>query len=208
MMMEMMQKGGPLMYLILACSLLGLAVFIERIIHFQRAQIDTDKFLTGLRNVLKKKNMIEAVTICSDTPGPVASVLKSGILKYGKSREAIKEAIEDAATHEIPRLEKNLIILATIAHITPLLGLLGTVLGMIKAFMVIQMKAGLVNPSDLAQGIWEALITTAFGLSVAIPSYMAYNYLVSRVRTFITDMERASSEIVNLLDELEENYEI
>ena len=208
MILTLMQKGGPLMYLIFACAVLGLGVFIERLIQYQRAQIDTDKFLSGLRNVLKKRNIIEAVTICSDTPGPVASVLKSGILKYGKSRESIKEAIDDAATHEIPRLEKNLIILATIAHITPLLGLLGTVLGMIKAFMVIQMKAGLVNPSDLAQGIWEALITTAFGLSVAIPTYIAYNYLISRVRTFIADMERAASEIVNILDELEESYEI
>ena len=196
------------MYLILTGSVLAITVFLERMIHYHRAQIDTDKFLSGLRNVLKKRNIVEAVTICSETPGPVASILKSGILKHGKSREIIKEAIEDASTHEIPRLEKNLIILATIAHITPLLGLLGTVLGMIKAFMVIQQKAGLVNPADLAQGIWEALITTAFGLSIAIPAYMAYNYLVSRVRTFITDMERASSEIVNILDEQEENYEI
>lgn len=205
---DLFQKGGPVMYLILLGSIFAITVFIDRVIHYHRAQIDVDKFLAGLRNVLKKRNIVEAVTICSETPGPVSSVLKSGILKHGKNREIIKEAIEDASTHEIPRLEKNLVILATIAHITPLLGLLGTVLGMIKAFMVIQKKAGLVNPADLAQGIWEALITTAFGLAIAIPAYMAYNYLVSRVRTFISDMERSSSEIVNILDEQEDNYEI
>ncbi|MCK5591119.1 MAG: MotA/TolQ/ExbB proton channel family protein [Candidatus Aureabacteria bacterium] len=208
MLFNILEKGGPMMYLILGCSIFAITVFFERLAHYHRSQIDTDKFLSGLRNILKKRNMVEAVTICSETPGPVAAVLKSGILKHGKNREIIKEAIEDSATHEIPRMEKNLVILATIAHITPLLGLLGTVLGMIKAFMVIHQKAGLVNPADLAQGIWEALITTAFGLSIAIPTYMAYNYLVSRVSTFTSDMERASSEIVNILDEQEDEYEI
>ncbi len=208
MIFELFEKGGPLTFVILACAVLAVTVFIERTIHYHRANIDTDKFVAGLRNVLKKRNIVEAVTICSETPGPVASILKSGILKHGKDREIMKEAMEDASTHEIPRMEKNLIILATIAHITPLLGLLGTVLGMIKAFMIIQQKAGLVNPADLAQGIWEALITTAFGLSVAIPTYMAYNYLVSRVKTNISDMEKAASEIVNLMDEQEEEYEI
>jgi len=208
MIFDLFQKGGPVMYLILGCSVLGLTVFLERLIHYHKAQIDTDKFMAGLRNILKKRNIVEAVTICSETPGPVASILKSGILKHGKDREIIKEAIEDASTHEIPRLEKNLIVLSTVAQISLLLGLLGTVLGMIKAFMVIQQKAGLVNPGDLAQGIWEALLTTAYGLAISIPSYIAYNYLVSRVKTFISDMERASSEILSILDEQEDDYEV
>jgi biopolymer transport protein ExbB len=204
---DLFQKGGYLMYLLLICSIVAVTIFIERVIQYNRAKIDTDKFLAGLRNILKKRNVVEAVTICSETPGPVSSMLKSGILKHGRKRGIIKEAMEDASSFEIPRLEKNLLVLSTIAHIAPLLGLLGTVMGMVKAFMVIQLK-GVVNPADLAEGIWEALLTTVYGLAVAIPTYMAYNYLVSRVRTFISEMEKAASEIINILDELEGDYEV
>jgi biopolymer transport protein ExbB len=207
MIFDLFQKGGYLMYLLLVCSIISVTIFIERVIQYNRAKIDTDKFLAGLRNILKKRNIVEAVTICSETSGPVASILKSGILKHGRKRDIIKEAMEDASSFEIPRLEKNLLVLSTIAHIAPLLGLLGTVMGMVKAFMVIQLK-GVVNPADLAEGIWEALLTTVYGLAVAIPTYMAYNYLVSRVRTFISEMEKAASEIINILDELEGDYEV
>ncbi len=192
-------KGGPLMLLIGLCSVLAVAVFLERVFHFRRAQIDTEKFMSGMRNLLKKKSYIEAITICEETPGPVAAVLKAGILKHDCGKEEIKEAMQGASQVEIPRLERKLVILATVAQIAPLIGLLGTVTGMIKAFMKIQEKAGYVNPGDLAQGIWEALITTAGGLVVAIPAFVAYNYLVTRVTNFVVDMEKSSTEMVELL---------
>ncbi len=192
-------KGGPLMILIGLCSVSAVAVFLERLFHFRRAQIDTERFMSGIRNLLKKKSYIEALTICEETPGPVAAVLKAGILKHDRGKEQIKEALENTSHYEIPRLEKNLAVLATVAQISPLLGLLGTVTGMIKAFMKIQEKAGFVNPGDLAQGIWEALITTAAGLVVAIPAFVAYNYLVHRVNDFVLDMEKSSTELVELL---------
>jgi len=207
-MYEFFIKGGPLMYCISFCSIVALAVFLERLFHLHRAYIDTDKFMAGIRNLLKKDKIIEALSICEETPGPVASVVRVSIAKHDKKKEDIKEAIEDVSLNEVIRLEKNIGVLATIAHITPLLGLLGTVTGMIKAFMKIQEKAGLVNPADLAQGIWEALITTAAGLVVAIPTYVAYNYLVSRVTGKIKDMERSSTEIVNLLMARKEEYEV
>lgn len=198
-MITLFWKGGPLMILIGLCSILAVAVFLERIFHFRRAQIDTEKFMSGMRNLLKKKSYIEALSICEETPGPVAAVLKAGILKHDRGKEQIREALENTSHYEIPRLEKNLVVLATVAQISPLLGLLGTVTGMIKAFMKIQEKAGFVNPGDLAQGIWEALITTAGGLVVAIPAFVAYNYLVHRVNNFVLDMEKASTELVELL---------
>jgi biopolymer transport protein ExbB len=139
------------------------------------------------------------VAVCDETPGPVAHIVKAGILKHDRPKEEIKETIQDAGQHEIPRLEKNLSVLATIAHISPLLGLLGTVLGMIAAFQRIQAESGRVNAGDLAGGIWEALITTAAGLSVAIPTYVAYNYLVSRVNALVLDMEKSATEVVDLL---------
>ena len=198
-MLDIIQKGGPLMYLIIICSILAVTVFLERLIHLHRAKINTDKFMSGIRNIIKKGNIVEAISICEQTPGPVAYVLKEGLIRHEQDKDEIKEAIEEAGLQEVPRLEKNLVILATIAHITPLIGLLGTVSGMIKAFMKIQEKAGIVNPGDLAQGIWEALITTAAGLAVAIPAYVAYNYLVSRVDGFVLEMEKSSNELINIL---------
>ena len=158
--------------------------------------------MEAITNTLKKNKIMQAIELCNETPGALARILKTGILKHDRPRQEIKEAIEDAGLHEIPKLEKNLSALATIAHICPLLGLLGTVTGMVKAFQVIQEKATAlapVSPGDLAGGIWEALITTAVGLTVAIPTFVAYNYLVSRVNSLVLDIERSATELVNLL---------
>ncbi len=128
--------------------------------------------------------------------------MKAGILKHDRPKLEIKEAIEDAGVHEVPRLERRLGILSTIAHISPLLGLLGTVTGMVRSFQVIQEKATSLNPvspADLAGGIWEALITTVAGLVVAIPALVAYNYLVSVVDNFVTEMESSATDLVNIL---------
>ncbi len=210
-MWEILQRGGPVMYPILFCSILSLAVVIERLYHLYRAKIDTREFMDRIANILRKNRMREALQMCEATPGPIAHILKAGILKHGRPRQEIKEAIEDAALHEIPRLERNLGILATVAHIAPLLGLLGTVTGMVRCFQLVQEKSvtlSPVNPGDLAGGIWEALLTTVTGLLVAIPAFVAYNYLVSRVDGFILDMERSATELVNLLTEEETKEEI
>ena len=208
-MWDVIQKGGPLMYLIILCSIVALAVVIERLYHLHRARIDSDKFMESISNTLRRNRVMEAIDLCEKTPGPVAHIIKAGILKHDRSRTEIKEAIEDAGICEVPRLEKNLGALATIAHISPLLGLLGTVTGMVRAFQIIQEKATslhLVSPGDLAGGIWEALITTAAGLIVAIPTFVAYNYLVSRVKGFILEMERTTTDLINILAQRGEQY--
>lgn len=198
-MWEIVHRGGPLMIVLGVCSVVAVWIFLERLFHYHRAQIRVDEFMQGIRNVLKRQNIVEAIAICDETPGPVAHTLKAAILKHDGTRDEIRAAIEDAGLAEVPRLEKNLPVLATIAHVAPLLGLFGTVLGMIKAFIVVQQKAPIVQPGDLAGAIWEALITTAGGLAVAIPTYVAFNYLVSRVEGLVLDMEKASAEIVNFL---------
>ncbi len=203
-MWSVIQKGGPLMYLILLCSIVALAVVIERLYHFYRATVDNDKFMESIANTLKHNRIMEAIDLCEKTPGPIAHVIKAGILKHDRSRQEIKEAIEEAGVYEVPRLERNLGVLATIAHISPLLGLLGTVTGMVRAFQTIQEKASMlhpVSPGDLAGGIWEALVTTAAGLIVAIPTFVAYNYLVGRVKNFIVEMERSATELTNVLSQ-------
>ena len=210
-MWEMMVKGGPLMYPIILCSVIALAVFIERLWYLRRAEINTGEFMEDIAETLRRNKIMEAIDRCNAMPGPIARILKAGILKHDRPRTDIKEAIEDAAVHEVPQLEKNLGVLATIAHVTPLLGLLGTVTGMLRAFQVIEQKATAlvpVNPADLAGGIWEALITTVAGLSIAIPAYVAYNFLVTRVGGFVLEMEKSATDLVNILGSKREEDEI
>ncbi len=203
-MWEFMQKGGPIMWPILLCSVIAFAIVIERLAALRREQIDTKLFMEQISKSLKRNKIMEALELCDKTKGPIANILKAGTLKHDRPRQEVREAIEDASIHEVPRLEKNLPVLATVAHISPLLGLLGTVTGMVAAFQVIESKASSlnpVNPGDLAGGIWEALLTTVFGLCVAIPTFVAYNYLVSRVDGFVLDMERSATELLNILGE-------
>jgi biopolymer transport protein ExbB len=210
-MWDLVQKGGPMMYLIILSSVLAFGVVIERMYHLNRARIDSDKFMDKIMDVLKHNKIIEAIEMCNATPGPIAHIVKAGILKHDRSKHEIREAVEEAAQLEVPRLEKHLPVLATVAHVAPLLGLLGTVTGMIKAFQVIQQKASSmvpVNPGDLAGGIWEALLATLAGLSVAIPTYVAYNYLVSQVDNLVYDMERSATDLVNLLSSRRDTYEV
>jgi biopolymer transport protein ExbB len=192
-------QGGLMIWVIVATSAVALAVFFERLLQFHRDQIDSTQFLNGVRNVLKRDNIVEALAICDATPGPVPRLVKTAILNRERGREAVREALEDAGSWEVPRLEEKLNLLATIAQIAPLLGLLGTVLGFITVFRVVQ-DAGLnAHVEDLSIGIWKALICTAAGLAVSIPSYAGYNYLVGRVNSIVLDMEQISSEILNIV---------
>jgi biopolymer transport protein ExbB len=176
-----------------------MAVFIERLLHYHRAQINSAEFLNGVRNVLKRENVVEAISICDATPGPVARLVKVAILNRESGREGVREALEEAGLLEVPRLEDKLNLLATIAQISPIMGLLGTVLGFITVFRDIQAQGLNAQSAMLAGGVWEALVCTAFGLAIAIPSYAAYNYLVSRVNSIVLDMEKASTEILNVV---------
>lgn len=210
-MWDMIQKGGPVMYLIIILSIIAFGVVIERIYNFNRARVDAQKFMDDILKHLKRNKIIEAIEMCNQTPGPIAHIIKAGILKHDRSKAEIREAIDEAAQLEIPRLEKHLPIIATIAHIAPLLGLLGTVSGMIKAFQIIQLKALTmtpVNPGDLSGGIWEALLATLAGLAVAIPTYVAYNYLVNQVDNLVYEMERSATDLVNLLSSRRDTYEV
>jgi biopolymer transport protein ExbB len=210
-MWDMIQKGGPVMYLIVILSIIAFGIVLERIYNLNRARIDAQKFMDEIIKHLKRNKIIEAIEMCNQTPGPIAHIIKAGILKHDRSKAEIKEAIDEAAQLEIPRLEKHLPIIATIAHIAPLLGLLGTVSGMIKAFQIIQAKALTmtpVNPGDLSGGIWEALLATLAGIAVAIPSYVAYNYLVNQVDNLVYDMEKSATDLVNLLSSRRDTYEV
>jgi len=196
-----MTQGGPVLWLLLLISALAIAVFVERLVHYHRAQINSTEFLNGIRTVLRRENVVEAISICDATPGPVPRLVKAAILNRDQDRDRVREAIEQAGLVEVPRLEEKLNLLATIAQIAPLLGLLGTVLGLIQVFGQIEQAGLYAQVSQLASGIWRALICAAAGLAVAIPTYAGYNYLVHRVNEIVLDMERAAAEIVNIVTE-------
>src|ERR1017187_8401723 len=194
-------KEGLAMWLILLASAVAVVVFIERFLHCHRAQINSTEFLNGVRNVLRRNNVVEAIAICDATHGPVARLVKTAILNRDNGRERIREAIEEAGLVEVPRLEEKLNLLATIAQLAPLLGLFGTVLGMMQIFSLVQDYVLSGNVGMLADGVWRALVCAAAGLAVAIPAHAGYNYLVNRINAIVLDMERSATEIVQIVTE-------
>ncbi len=197
------RQGGPLMWPLLLCSIVGLIFIIERVIAYSRIKGDTAEIFSTIRDMLLARDFRGAVESCESYDHPVATTLKSGVLRFGKSHDEIEKAMESVALHELSKLEKGLWILATLANISPLLGFLGTVTGMIASFEALA-EVGLGNPQAVAGGISEALITTATGLSIALVVQAAYNYFNNRVSNFALDMETSSSMLLETFSEIEE----
>ncbi|MEI7732380.1 MAG: MotA/TolQ/ExbB proton channel family protein [Verrucomicrobiota bacterium] len=194
-------SGGPLVWLLMLVGAVSFVVFLERVLIYHREQINCTEFLSGVRNVLKRDNIVEAISICDATPGPVARMVKVAILNRDTGRTRIQAVLAETGAVEVPRLEEKLSILATAAQIAPLLGLLGTVLAMLGMFGVMQRQGMAIHPYDFARHLYGGLCTTAMGLAVAIINYAAYNYLVRRVDSIVLDMEKAAAEVLNALTE-------
>jgi len=198
--MEIIGKGGVIMVIILLLSVVATAIIIERFLFFRRIRVDEEKLINRLKTALQKHHYDEALDICENNPSPIANLMKVGIENRGFSQSEIKDAILSAANLEIPHLERYLTSLGTIAHISPLLGLLGTVTGNIKAFGVLgSFGAAVGDPSLLANGIAEALLTTAAGIMVAVPTVAFYNFLVNKVNHIIIRLENRVNDLVFLL---------
>jgi biopolymer transport protein ExbB len=204
-MLDIFEKGGFLMYPIFVCSLIAITIFFERIFYLKSIKTKSKRFVLRVKNLVKKGSIELAISACRKSPTPISQIMLAGLMKFGRGRDEMKEAIEDTANQEIPILERNLSTLSTIGNITPLLGLLGTVFGMVKAFNVIAVM-GVGKPEALAGGISEALLTTAFGLSIAIPTIVVYNYLSHRVDKLIRDMEINCVDLIDLLTFQETNH--
>jgi biopolymer transport protein ExbB len=198
-MLELVQKGGPLVWLILLCSITALGVFSERLLSLHRSSIHIGDFLRGLTNLLRRENYSEALQECAGTPGPVPRVLHAVILKHGAPRAELREIAQEAGQLEVPRLERNLALLGTIAYATPLIGLLGTILGLLNAFQQISVHGGYATAAEIAGGVYESLLTSAAALTVAIPAFVAHSYLSARVSAVLHDIERASIETIEIL---------
>ncbi len=192
-------KGGPVMWLLMLVGIAGLAIFVERALFLHRGQIRSTEFLGGIKNLLQKGRLMEALTLCEETPGPIAAVIKAGLRHATDDEASMRFAIQEAALVELPVLERRIGSLAAIAQIAPLLGLLGTLLGMIKAFWLFNQGGNYATPAALAGGMWEALLTAAAGLAVAIPAHLGRHFLSGRVRALVHDMEWVGNELMRYL---------
>lgn len=201
-MWELILKSGWLIVPILLCSFFSVAIIVERLLFYRSVKSNTILILSKILDLVRKNKITEAIDICEKNPFYATNILKSGLSHYEEAKDVMKEAMENTSLYEMPKLEKNLNFLGTIAHVSPLLGLLGTVVGLVKCFYIIEQKAvsvGVVNPADLAGGIWEALLTTVEGLCVAIPTYIMYNYFVHKVNLITLEAERAATELLEFL---------
>ncbi|MGC8765066.1 MAG: MotA/TolQ/ExbB proton channel family protein [Brevinematia bacterium] len=192
------QQGGPVMYLILLASIVGFAVFVERWFYLEKVKKNAKIINEKMKEKLKGLRLDEAIAVCENYPGVASNIIKAGLEVASKPRQEIEKAMEDSAKFELPKLQKYLPVLSTVVSISTLLGLLGTVIGMIISSSVLATQ-GMSDPSKLIGGIAQALITTAYGLIVAIPAVVAYNYITAKIDNIITEIEISTIELIKLL---------
>lgn len=202
-MLVLFLKGGPVMYTLLFCSMVAATIIIERFFAISIAKINTKKFINKLQDALSEYDIKKAKEICEKSKGPIASILRAGLRKYKRGRDEMEKAISHIGSREIASLERGLLVINTISKIAPLLGFLGTVTGMIKAFEAI-VKYGLGDPTKFAAGISEAMVTTAAGLIVAIPAMTFYFYFMVKIDRLVLDMEENSTYLLDVMEEVEE----
>jgi biopolymer transport protein ExbB len=205
-MVKLFLDGGGFMYPILGLLIIGLMFALERLWTLTRASINTRNFMASIHKALVEGGTEEAMAICSKTKGPIASILSAGLMRAGRGVEAVEKAVMSAGTIEMAFLEKNLIWLSTIIGMAPMLGFTGTVWGMIDAFDSIKM-ANDISPSIVAGGISQALLTTLFGLVVAMIIQICNNYFISRIDKLVIEMEESSVDFIDTLSELESKKE-
>ncbi len=188
-----------MMIVLLALGVLGLMLFVERTLYLHRGQIRAKAFVDGLKNILAKRRLVEALTVCEETPGPVAAVAKAALLHANDPADAMRFHVQEAAIVELPALERRLGSIAAIAQVAPLVGLLGTLLGMISTFAAFEKGGNYAMPGALSAGMWQALLSTAASLMLAIPAHLAHHFLRGRVRAIVRDVEWSANEIMKYL---------
>jgi biopolymer transport protein ExbB len=196
---SLLAKGGPMMGVLLALGLLALVLTLERALYLHRGQIAAKAFVDGIKNILAKRRLVEALTVCEEAPGPVAAVVKAALLHADDNAEAMRFHVQEAAVIELPALERRLGSIAAIAQVAPLAGLLGTVLGMAVTFMAFEKGGQYATAGALAGGMWQALLATAGSLMLAIPAHLAHHFLSGRVRAIVRDVEWSGNEIMKFL---------
>lgn len=198
---ELILKGGYIMIPIFLLSIVAIYIYVERIRTIKRAQKIAPDFMDRIKKLVLDGDIKSARMICSQSESPIARMIEKGLSRIGSPLKNIEVSIENVGRIEIYRLEKNLSVLATISGAAPMIGFLGTVTGMIQAFIAIAQEEGSVSPKLLSEGIYEAMLTTAAGLFVGIIAYLGYNYLITRVQKVVHMMEYTSIDFIDLLQE-------
>lgn len=199
-MLDFLVKGGPVLWVIIALSVAGTAIILERFLYFRRISVDEEKLFLRVKSSVEKGHFDEALSICDNNLSPLSALIRVGIEHRGYTETVQKDVLKDAANQEIPELEKNVSALGTIAHIAPLLGLLGTVTGTMKAFGVLGQFGAVSDPSILAKGVSEALITTVAGIVVSVPAVIFYNFLVTKVNLILIKMENQVNTLILMIN--------
>ncbi len=196
---SLIERGGPLMWPLLILSLIGFVFFIERTLYLHKGQIRTNSFLDGIKNLVRKRRLVEALTVCEETPGPVAKIVKAALLSHDKSEQVMLGAVRDAALVEIPSLERRIGTIAAIAKVSPLVGLLGTIVALLQAFFLMQESGPYADSATFSEQVTNALITSAAGLAISIMAYLAHHFLYGRVRALVHDMEWVGNDLIQFL---------
>lgn len=197
--LSLLTKGGPIMWVLLVLGVLAVMLFVERTLYLHRGQIGAKAFVDGIKNILAKRRLVEALTVCEETPGPVAAVVKAALMHADEPAELMRFHVQEAAVVELPALERRLGAIAAVAQVSPLVGLLGTILGMITTFMAFERSGNYAMASALSAGMWQSLLATAASLMIAVPAHLAHHFLVGRVRSMVRDIEWSGNEIMKYL---------
>lgn len=195
----LMEQGGPIMWPLIGLSILGFIFFVERTLFLHKGKIRTIEFTNGIKNLVRKQRVLEALTVCEETPGPMVSIVKACLLNYNCSEVKMRSAVQATALVEIPTLERRIGTIAAIAKVAPLLGLLGTLIGLFETFSLLQAEGPYANSAHFAEYVAQALITTIVGIAIAIMAYLAHHFLSGRVRALVHDMEWIGNNMIQFL---------
>ncbi len=199
-MMTWLREGGPAAWSIIAVGAAATGVFIERWLFLRRARVPIDDFLQGIFNVVRRRNLLEGIALCDETPGPVARLVRAALLKAGEGGAAARAAMIESGSAELPGLEQRVDSLAGMARLASVLGMLGSVLGLMQSLDALHRRAPLVHAGDLARGLWSALMCAALGLAVAAMAWAGRQVLVGMVEALVVDMEEALGRVTEELD--------
>lgn len=203
----LIEKGGPLVWVLLGLGFVGAVCVVERLFFFHRARINVGNLLTGLSQHIRRRAFAEALHEAARAPGPVGRVSHAALLRYYLSRADLRDVVQEAGQLEVPRIEKNIRAILGAALLAPLVGMLGTMLGMLETFQKVSQEGHFSGPTELSAGVFTALITSVIGLTVAVPLYLFYLYFLGRAQRLVHRIERAGIEIVHLIADAREEEE-
>jgi biopolymer transport protein ExbB len=204
--LDLVDKGGPMIWPLMILALMGLVLTFERAIFLHKGKIRAGEFLSGIKNLLSKRRLVEALTVCEETASPVANVVKAALVNFEETAETMRNAVEAAAIIEVPNLERRVNTLTLIAKVAPLLGLLGTAVGVYGAYSTVSVEGPYANVALFSEFIAQALLSTVVGLAIAVVAYLAHHFLSNRVDSLIHDMEWVGHDILQFMasDELKQ----